>query len=410
MRIAMIIQRFRPAFSGQGVQVEILSQALARRGIEVSIITSVAGRDRSVERREGYSVVRLGSDPPRFIPVRWRERVRGAAFAARVFLFLESNRGYDAIHVHALTDALYSSYAWCQSHDTPLLFEMTLLGDDDALTLLSARHRGAWLRRRIFGQCDGYVAISPVLQERYHEARLPPNKVRLVPQGVDLGRFSPSESKVAVRKALGLPAHEPVILFVGSLIHRKGLDVLLRAWSEVSAASPDARLVLVGRNQFPEHSGDARFLEEQLTQLPADAVPSVHQCGVRDDVDRWLQAADLFVFPSRREGFGTVMIEAMACGLPCIVTDQPGITDFIFGAAGDRGLVVPQEDHGALAAATIELLRDTERAARIGLAARDDVIRRFDIDQIAERYVSFYTDLVAGVETGPVSRIGQPGL
>ena len=331
MRIAMIIQRFRPAFSGQGIQVEILTQALARRGIDVSIITAAAGRDRSVERPEGYSVVRLGADPPRFLPVRWRQRLRGTEFAAQVFSFLESDRSYDVVHVHASTDALYSSYAWCWWHDTPLMFEMTLLGVDDAQTMLRARHRFAWLRRRIFGRCDGYVAISPALQDRYRAAGLPPSRLRLVPQGVDLRRFSPSQSKVAVREALGLPTDERVIVFVGSLIHRKGIDVLLRAWSEISTARPDAHLVLVGRNQFPDNSSDARFLEEQLAQVPTRGEPRVHQPGVCDDVSRWLQAADLFVFPSRREGFGSVMIEAMACGLPCIVTDQPGITDFIFG-------------------------------------------------------------------------------
>jgi len=399
MRIAMIIQRFRPAFAGQGIQVEMLTQALTRRGIDVSIITAAAGRDRSVERLEGYSVVRLGSDPPRSLPGRWRQRLRGAAFAARVLSFLESDRRHDVIHVHALTDALYSSYMWCWWHDIPLVFEMTLLGADDASTLLSTRHRFAWLRRRIFGRCDGYVAISPALQEKYRTAGLPPSKLRLVPQGVDLCRFSQGESKLAVREDLGLPTHGPVIVFVGSLIHRKGIDVLLRAWSEVSAVRPDAHLVLVGRNDFPEDVGAARFLREQLAQVPFDARPRLHQPGVCDDVHRWLQASDLFVFPSRREGFGSVMIEAMACGLPCIVTDQPGITDFIFGAAGDRGLVIPQEDHAAMSAAVLEMLRNPERAAQIGLAARDDVIRRFDIERIADRYVSFYTDLQSGVET-----------
>lgn len=401
MRIAMIIQRFRPAFSGQGIQVEILTQALARRGIDVSIVTAVAGRGRTVEHLEGYSVVRLGADPPRFLPVRWHQRSRGAAFAARVFSFLESDGSYDIIHVHALTDALYSSYAWCWWHDIPLVFEMTLLGDDDASTLLSTRHRLAWLRRRVFRRCDGYIAISPALQERYREAGLPPNKLRLVPQGVDLNSFAPSENRLAAREALGLPAHGPVLVFVGSLIHRKGIDVLLRAWSEVSEARPDANLVLVGRNRFPEDSSDARFLKEQLAQVPARAVERLHQPGVRDDVDRWLQAADLFVFPSRREGFGSVMIEAMACSLPCIVTEQPGITDFIFGAAGDRGIVVPQEDHAGLAAAALEMLRNPQAAAHLGLAARDDVIRRFDIEQITKRYLSFYADLKAGVETSP---------
>jgi len=399
MRIAMIIQRFRPAFSGQGIQVELLSQVLARRGIDVSIITAADGRDRSVERLEGYSVIRVGADPPGFLPARWRQRLRGAEFAARVFSFLKSDRSYDVIHVHALTDALYGSYAWCWWSQVPLVFEMTLLGVDDASTLLRTQHRFAWLRRRIVRRCDGYVTLSPALQERYCEAGLPPAKLRLVPQGVDVRRFAPSESKLVVRQALGLPTHKPVIVFVGSLIHRKGIDVLLRAWPEVCAARPEARLVLVGRNQFLERSADARFLEQQLAQVPAGAQSKVHQVGVCDDVDRWLQAADLFVFPSRREGFGTVMIEAMACGLPCIVTEQPGITDFIFGAAGDRGVVVPQENHAALAAAVLEMLRHPERAAKIGLAARDDVIRRFDIEQISARYVDYYTDLIAGVKT-----------
>ena len=397
----MVIQRFRPAFSGQGVQVEILSQALARRGIRVSIITAAAGRDRSVEHLEGYSVVRLGADPPRVVPDRWRQRLRGAEFAARVYSFLESDRRHDVIHVHASTDALYSSYAWCRRHDTPLVFEMTLLGADDASTMLGTRQRFAWLRRWIFGRCDGYVAISPALQEIYREAGLPQSKLQLVPQGVDLRLFSPGEDKLALRVALGLPTHGPVILFVGSLIHRKGIDVLLRAWSEVSAVRPDSHLVLVGRNQFPEDSDATRFLEEQLAQVRVGGAARLRQLGVREDVKRWLQAADLFVFPSRREGFGSVMIEAMACGLPCVVADLPGITDFIFGAGGDRGLVVPQEDYAALAAAVLEMLQNPKRAAQIGLAARDDVIRRFDIEQIAQRYVSLYTDLMAGVETSP---------
>jgi len=141
-------------------------------------------------------------------------------------------------------------------------------------------------------------------------------------------------------------------------------------------------------------------LEEQLAQVPGDAKARLHQPGVRDDVNLWLQAADLFVFPSRREGFGSVMIEAMACGLPCIVSDQPGITDFIFGDDGDRGLVVPQEDDSALSAAALELLRNPVRAGQMGASAREDIIRRFNIDQIAERYVSFYSDLMAGTEAG----------
>ena len=400
-RIAMIIQRFRPAFSGQGVQVEVLSRALVRRGIDVSVITAARGHGCSVERLDGYSVVRLGVDTPSVLPVSVRQRLRGPMFAMRVLLFLATNRSYDVVHIHAQTDALYSSYAWCWLHHTPLLFEMTLMGVDDASTMLSARHRLARLRRRIFSRCDGYVAISPALEAQYREAGLPQNRLRLVPQGVDILAFTPTDEKQMLRKALDLPASGPVIIFVGSLIYRKGFDVLLRAWSAISRVRPDSHLILVGQNQFLDEARAAIFFDEQLAQLPTSAETHLHQLGVRDDISQLLQASVLFVFPSRREGFGTVMIEAMASGLPCIVAEQPGITDYIFGTDDDRGIVVPQEDHVALGAAVVEMLGNPVRAAQMGHAARDDVIRRFDIERIAERYASFYTELIDGVESLP---------
>jgi glycosyltransferase involved in cell wall biosynthesis len=152
--------------------------------------------------------------------------------------------------------------------------------------------------------------------------------------------------------------------------------------------------VLVGRDVLPAGNSDASFLDDQLGSLPSTAMARVHRLGVRDDVSRLLQAADIFVFPSRREGFGTVMIEAMACGLPCVVTHQPGITDFIFENDGATGTVVPQEDHERLASAVSALLSERVRAAEIGRLARARVVDEFDIDRIADCYVRFYADLI----------------
>lgn len=395
-RVVMVIQRFRPAFSGQGIQVEAIAKALARRGVDVSIVTAASGTRRSIEVCDGYSVVRVGCDPPSFASPTERSRLTGPMFAARTFGYLQTAARCDLVHVHAMTDALYASYAWCRLHDKPLLFEMTLVGADDPLTVGNSQNRFAGVRRRAYYSCDGYVAISPALQEISREAGLPSDRVRLIPQGVDIDAFTPVDDRISIRRDLGLPTDGPLLTFVGSLVHRKGLDVLLDGWSTIHRAHPETRLLLVGRDSFEGQKSETAFLSDQLARVPAAAAERIHRTGVQDDVQRYLQASDIFVFPSRREGFGTVMVEAMACGVPCVVAELPGITDFIF-PDGRTGVVVAQNDAGGLSEGALRLLRDPEVAARMGEAARADAVDRFDINMLAGRYIEYYRSLIAGV-------------
>ena len=400
VRVAMVIQRFRPAFSGQGVQLEELSKVLARRDVDVSVITATAGTGCSVEHCAGYCVVRLGSDPPGMLPDVARGRLRGAMFALRVFEYLQTRGRCDVVHVHAMTDALHSSYAWCRWQDRPLLFEMTLLGADDPLTIRQSPNILSGLRNAIFRRCDGYVAISPVLEDTCRRAGLPLDRVRLIPQGVDVGVFETTADKASLRRALGLPERALIVVFVGSLIHRKGIDVLLEVWPRLHAAHPDAQLLLVGRNEFQGDAEATGFLAATVSGLSAAAAAACHQVGVKVDVHRWLQASDLFVFPSRREGFGTVMIEAMACGLPCVVTELPGITDFIFDEGGRTGVVVSQDDPDALFSTMAAILSEPARAKAMGHAARATVLERFDIEKIADRYLACYAELLGRTRVG----------
>ena len=399
LRVAMVIQRFRPHFSGQGEQVELLSRALATRGLDVTVITSAYQRPTSVEQGDGYRVVRLHADVPLLGGTRLGSRARGPVFATRTLAHLMRRSTFDLVHVHGLTDALFASWLWCRLRRRPVLFEMTLMDVDDPVTVMASSQRWARLRHAIFRRCDGYVAMSPALADRYHEAGFPTPKMRLVPQGVDVSAFAPTEDRAALRQELDLPASGPILSFVGSLIHRKGIDVLLRAWKDIHTAHPGAYLLLIGRNHFPENPTAARFLADHLARLPAAAADHVHQLGVRDDVSRLLQASDLFVFTSRQEGFGTVMIEAMACGLPCIVVELSGITDFVFGGDSRAGVVVPQADHAAVVTAVNDVLARPAYAVELGRQARRRCIEQFGISSIADRYVDYYADLVAGHET-----------
>ena len=393
MRIAMVIQRFRPHFSGQGEQLEALCYQLATSGHEVTILTSAYDLPSSIESNDRFKVVRLRSSIPLFEKTNLGKRVNGPVFAAQVFTYLTCNPTFDIVHVHASTDALYTAWLWARLENKPIIFEMTLLDADDAVTMLSKQHHFQIIRNFIFRRCDGYVSISPALSTAFRNAGLNANHLQLIPQGVDIDVFAPSERKTELKRDIGIPETGPIITFIGSLIHRKGFDVLRRAWLTISTMHPDAQLVLVGRDSFEDPEQTA-FLNKQLELLSRMETSRIHRLGLRDDVHTLLQATDVFVFPSRQEGFGTVMIEAMACGLPCVVTELPGITDFIFGPDSECGVVVKQSDDQALADSVVSLLNNPERATVIGLAARVRVVNRFSIALIADQYVSFYRDLM----------------
>ncbi|MGH7820533.1 MAG: glycosyltransferase family 4 protein, partial [Candidatus Binatia bacterium] len=239
LRVAMVVQRFRPDFSGQGVQVEELSKALAARGVETTILAAARHPAVVAEAHRGYRIERLRCDVPGLPRSRLVDHLWSPVFAARAFLrLLRLREGVDLVHVHALTDALYGARLFGRLRRVPVIFEMTLLGEDDPLSVRASRNLFPAIRYALYRRCDGYVAISPAIARRYEEAGLPVERLRIVPQGVDLRRFSPPPDRSAIRARLGLPADAPLAVFVGSLIERKGIDLLLAAFARIHAALP----------------------------------------------------------------------------------------------------------------------------------------------------------------------------
>jgi glycosyltransferase involved in cell wall biosynthesis len=395
LHVVMVIQRFRPYFSGQGVQLEELARVLVRRGAEVTVVAAVRGRDAPREERShGVSIHRLRCDLPGRGDSRLRRRLWSPTFALRTLLHLSAGVApIDLIHVHGANDALYAAWAFGRLRRVPALFEMTLLGVDDPASIRESKNWFAALRYATYCRFTGYVAMSPVLAAAYREAGLPERRLRLIPQGVDVERYRPAADRAALRSELGAAVDEPVLVFLGSLVERKGIDLLLAAWEQIQRARPAARLWLIGRDRFEDDAPAERFLKSCLAAVPPQALARIRRFGVRDDAERCLQAADVFLFPSRREGFGTAIVEAMACGLPCVVAELRGITDYIFAAPTECGIVVPREDPTALANAVLALLSDAGRAAAIGAAARERARERFAMERIADEYLAWYAEL-----------------
>ncbi len=271
----------------------------------------------------------------------------------------------DLIHAHFATDAC-AALALQQRLRVPMI--VTLHGYDVTSTdagLHSSPLGRAYLHRRhdLWERASAFLCVSEWIGHNALKRGFPPEKLRVLPIGIDVESFCPPESRIK----------EPLVLFVGRLVEKKGCVHLLRAMRMVEAQMPEARLVIVG-------DGPLRFV------LEAEARTSLHryefigavspEC-VRD----WMRRASVVAVPSivaangDSEGLCLVVCEAQAMGLPVVAFRGPGIEV----VDGETGLLVPQRDENALAYALLALLQNEPLAAQMGAAGRHRVERLFNL-------------------------------
>lgn len=257
-----------------------------------------------------------------------------------------------------------------------------------------------------------HFALSQELGRAYAARyRVPDARVFVVRNGADTRRFYPASptEKVSLREKLRIPPDRPMVLFCGGLIRRKGVDVLLEAWAKVQLAHPAAILVMRGsigaRATFNTAAriNEQEAFTEQLYRMK-DSLPhpeGVIFAGHGADVESYYRAADLFVFPSRLEGLPFAVIEAMSCGLPCIVSPFTGIPQDgeELGRDGEHHLRTTHHPD-EIAAQLIALLGNPTRAREIGRAAREWIEDTQDFEKVADRWVAAYRT-VAGVQGRP---------
>ncbi|HML54235.1 MAG TPA: glycosyltransferase family 4 protein [Solidesulfovibrio magneticus] len=195
--------------------------------------------------------------------------------------------------------------------------------------------------------------------------------IRMIPNGVDTARFTPAEH----REHRG-----PVqLVFVGRVVHQKGLDVLLSALSRLPAEA-DYELTIVGDGPLRD------ALTKQAASLGVLARLRFAGWAGREEMPDLLRRADLFVFPSRDEGMPNAVLEAMAAGLPVVATRISGNEEVV--ADGETGLLVPPDDPDALAGALAGFLADAALRRRMGAAGRERVCREYSWRSVAERYAA----------------------
>lgn len=237
------------------------------------------------------------------------------------------------------------------------------------------------LMNSILKNVDFFIAMTDEIKEALLRDGFKEEKVRMIPNWVDTNKFCPiaPAMKSSLRKKLGFNESLSV-LFVGRLVYRKGADLIIRAWKEVILANPSSVLMIAG------------------TGIEQDNLKSLaREMGIEKDVlflghinnaDEYLKAVDIFVFPSRQEGMPTILLDAMACGLPVIASKIGGVVDVV--EDGKAGILFEYEDVSGLSTALSGLIRDKETRDRLGVEARKKITEKYSIDRVADDYIKLY--------------------
>lgn len=206
-------------------------------------------------------------------------------------------------------------------------------------------------------------------------------------RGIDLTHFDPEAAGVRAGADRIRKANVFTFVFVGRLVGDKGINELVEAFSKLNAVRPDTRLLLVGEKE----SALDPLSPETLREI--DRHPAIEAVGPQDDVRPWLVAADAFVFPSYREGFPNVVIEAGAMGLPSIVTDINGSREIV--REGENGVIVPSKNVEALYNAMARFVSHPEEVARMAAAARPLIASRFEQGFVHQCLKDYYKEILA---------------
>ena len=391
--VCLLTETYYPVIGGGETQARTLAEDLVEHGFRVLVVTRRS--DPTLEKLEQIAGVTVCRTPP----VGSGQYKRWSLVFTCLPVLLARRREYNLIYVSGfkalgLTAVLVSRLlgkrcilkADSNGEMSGAFFErgrQTLgLKSNSLLFRLFLSFRNCILRR-----ADRFVAISQDIAGELRQHGVGPERIEAITNSVDTSRFGPVDpaAKSALRQALQLPADRTLVTYTGRLVSYKGLPLLLRVWDQLQRVDSQALLVLVGSGGLDVHNCEAELREFVQRRGLGD---SVRFTGDVHNVHQYLQASDIFVFPTEKEAFGISLIEAMACGLPVIATATGGIRDIL---SHERdGLLIEAGSFQGLHDAIQRLLTDRRLADVLGRAALLTARTRYARDVVLQRYIQLF--------------------
>jgi len=388
MKVALVTFEYPPFMQGgAGVYVYNLAKELVKLGHEVHVITRKAPECERESVEEGVFIHRVG-----FLNKPFLAAVSFWFSLRKDFSSIEKLAGgFDIVHGNGLS-AFSLSPKVVSAPSVITIHHLTRTTRKALKTNLLGRVRNirgetgisSLIEPLCIRRADRIIADSEFTKRDIVKTyNLPENSVEIICLGVHPDKYAFSEEeKNKVRTALGINS-QPMILFVGNLVPRKGIDILLRALPQV-LREMEVKLVLAG-------SGNQQDYQRLAQALGIPDKLSFLGC-VPDDTLRLLYSScDLFVLPSRLEGFGLVIIEAMAAGKPVVATAVGSIPELI--EPGQNGILVEAGDEGKLASAIVKVLSDKSLARVIGENNIKKARERYSWEVTARKAERLYNEL-----------------
>ena len=383
IRVCAFSYYFPPHFSGAGLQTLTLAKELSKQGVQYFFVTVDNTGLPTHDTYQGFDVYRIADGPKKHGEfVLWWNLFR-TLHALR--------QRFDIIH------ASVSTYL-----NSAVGIIGKVLGKK-SLTLVSMAHnvlypvgrtRVGSAQKFLLGRVDRYVSLSRQISEEIKSLPLDQSKAVEISQGVDTERFSPVDAaeRSGLRRKSNLP-ERPIALFTGVFDSRKNIEWLVHTWVKYRERFFGWCLLLIGPTSRDQREVGLR---ERLQEL-------VRHEGLDQDIlfrdfsprpEDYYRAADLFILPSLNEGLPNVVLEAMSCGLPCVVTRISGTTDII--DHGHSGMLFEVNDEMSFLDAVTPLLGSADRRRTIGNQASLEIHNRLSSKRSAERYLRLYQTMLEG--------------
>ena len=393
MRILNVAQTYFPylAEGGRPVKVRILSRKLVQRGHTVTVLTANLGSKEwtpSVgvpeKTPQGWKMAEQGVEAI-YLPS-WL-RYRTVTINPRVVGFCGASlRQFDLVHFYGLYDLLGPAVShFCRRQRIPYVIEPMGMYRPIDRSLRLKRLWHASIGKVFLGDAARMIATSELEYDELYRGGIPSEKLVIRYNGIDMSSCTSLPRRGGFRAKWGIAPDEPLILFLSRLIPRKGADILIEAFAQ--ACPESGRLVIAGPEGEP---GYRAYLEKRARECGVGARVLFTGPLYDEEKKAVLADADVFALPSRYENFANVAAEAIACGIPVIITDSCGIRSLVKDRAG---LVIAPEQE-ALAEALRMLICDKDLYARLKEGCRR-VADQLSWDRLAEQMEAYYAAALA---------------
>ena len=379
----MITGSYHPEITGGGLQCRSLIRACDNSGERFAVITTTP--DRKLKYRDtvdNIPVYRLEIFPGNRPLTALDWIIRLPRLAGRVIARA------DIMHLHGFSGKSYIFIALAKHYGKRIAMKITSLGEDDPQTVFAA----GGMRKTFYKFVDRFIVPSEALAESCRKAGV--KNYELIPNGVDAERFAPAtEDKEALRQKLGLPPDGLIVIFVGHFSRDKRPSLAARAWSNIQSSGERVHLLMVGARDRAKYETDDGEIRAVNAISKGDSLPGeLIFVESTDRIEDYYRSADIYLSASVREGQPNALLEAMACGLACLHTKLPGITDSLLTGCGE---LFETDDEAELVKLLQKLAGNKNLRQDKGTKAREKILSSgLSIADTAQRHENLWADLL----------------